>query len=415
MQRDFKYVGQISDQLKEISSEIRILRNIAWPQSTKDEFFRYDAKRIPVVEYAGFNPELVIARLKNVRQQLVDHNDPIESWLHRIADKLEHSALLLATRGTKDFLLHSQFLYGKPNDSLNTSNGSSLDLAKRFNNMFHSLKDSDLGAPPEACILAKSLADEMRAVVKTNFEEYAPEIILDSNLASNALAGRRRVSIRPSACFSDKDVNQLIHHELFVHVATSINGYLQKELRILGEAHAGTTKTQEGLAVFAEFITGTVDLDRVRRLSDRVIAIQMAIDGADFLDVYAYYLEISDNPDQSFESAKRVFRGGVLTGGIPFTKDIVYLEGLLQVHNFLHVAISKKKFDYLNLLFVGKLDIDDLAVLQQLKEVGLIREPRFLPPWIRDKRHLLAYLTYSSFLNSIDMNELVKSYEDKLL
>jgi len=34
-------------------------------------------------------------------------------------------------------------------------------------------------------------------------------------------------------------------------------------------------------------------------------------------DVYRYYLEQTGQPDQSFESARRVFRGGPVTGGAP--------------------------------------------------------------------------------------------------
>ncbi len=155
---------------------------------------------------------------------------------------------------------------------------------------------------------------------RSNVWEHAPEVVMDPSLASNALAGRRRIAIRPTAQFNDKDVDQLIQHEAFVHVATSINGHLQPYLKILVEGHAGTTATQEGLAVFAEFITGNIDLDRLRRLSDRVIAIQHAIDGADFIDVYRYFLEKTDHPERSFQNAKRVFRGGVMTGGAPFTR-----------------------------------------------------------------------------------------------
>jgi hypothetical protein len=60
-----------------------------------------------------------------------------------------------------------------------------------------------------------------------------------------------------------------------------------------------------------------------KRLADRVFAIQMAVEGANFLDVYRYFLERIGNPDQAFENARRVFRGGVITGGSPFTKDVV--------------------------------------------------------------------------------------------
>ena len=58
------------------------------------------------------------------------------------------------------------------------------------------------------------------------------------------------------------------------------NGLAQADLKILAAGHPDTTKTQEGLAVFSEFITGSIELNRLRRLSDRIIAIQMAIEGA---------------------------------------------------------------------------------------------------------------------------------------
>lgn len=61
----------------------------------------------------------------------------------------------------------------------------------------------------------------------------------------------------------------------------------------------------------------------MRRLADRVFAIQMAVEGADFLEVYRYFLDRIGDPNQAFENARRVFRGGVITGGSPFTKDIV--------------------------------------------------------------------------------------------
>ena len=85
-----------------------------------------------------------------------------------------------------------------------------------------------------------------------------------------------------------------------------------------------------------------MDPDRLRRLADRTIAIEMAIDGASFLDVYRFFVASSDDPAQSFENTRRVFRGGVLTGGAPFTKDGVYIEGLLRVHNFLRACLGQQ-------------------------------------------------------------------------
>ncbi|MDX1610688.1 MAG: DUF1704 domain-containing protein, partial [Halofilum sp. (in: g-proteobacteria)] len=113
-----------------------------------------------------------------------------------------------------------------------------------------------------------------------------------------------------------------------------------------------------------------------------------------------------------FENARRVFRGGRVEGGIPFTKDIVYLDGLFRVHNFMRTVVSLGRADLLRLLFAGKLDIEDIPALAELRATGLCRAPRFLPPWAEDIRSLLSHLAYSSFINSVDLHTLREHYRD---
>jgi hypothetical protein len=125
--------------------------------------------------------------------------------------------------------------------------------------------------------------------VSLHFAEDAPEVTLVDTLSANALATADRIRIRRDARFTDRDAAQLLNHEAYIHVATSLNGRIQTDLPILGAGHPRTTRTQEGLAVFAEIISGTIELDRLRRLADRVFAIQMAIESADFLQVYHYF------------------------------------------------------------------------------------------------------------------------------
>lgn len=411
MNPDQKRIIALSDSLQQAADQIKVLRNISWASSVKEDFFRNKAQKLPVVSYPEVDMSEALSILKAVRKELKEGSN-IDLWAMRIADRLEGSALMLVHRGTKRFYQQSSWVYGKPGDLIRNAEISALDLAKHFDEMFEHTRDLDLGGDSaEERLSAQELADEMKMVVSKEFGDMAPEIVLDQSLASNALAGRRRISIRPEARFSDMDVDQLINHEIFVHIVTSLNGHLQPHLKILGEAHAGTTKTQEGLAIFAEYITNSIDLDRFRRLSDRVLAIQMAIDGADFIEVYRYYLNQIGNKDQAYENARRVFRGGVISGGGPFTKDIVYLEGLLTVHSFLRLAMLQGRIDYLDLLFCGKMDIIDLPVMKELKEMGLIEGAKFLPPWMRDKRYLLTYLSYSAFLDGLNLEGLKKDFE----
>jgi uncharacterized protein (TIGR02421 family) len=398
MTSDKEHIIRLSDLLDEASSGVRILRNIAWSNEVKAEFFRTKAEKLPKVEYKPFDPSEVLDKIKFIRS-LIGDSDPVDQWAFRIAESIKNSALMVSSRGTADFFNYSKKLYGEPSQSMPGDNGSALALAKHFDHMFDHVSDLDLGEPAESCVLASALASDMTSAVKEMFGDLAPEVVMDPEMPSKAIAGRRRIRIRPSACFTDKDINQLIEHEAAIHVGTSLNGKLQPHLKILSESHAGTTKTQEGIAVFAEYITGYIDLDRVMRLTDRVISSQMAIDGADFIEIYRYYLERTDTPEAAFDCAKRVCRGGVLTGGAPFTKDIVYLDGFIRVHAFLRKCMLEGNVNDLYLLFAGKLDIADIPVLRHFESLGILEKPRFLPNWMQDKRFLLTHLAYSSFLS----------------
>ncbi len=399
--------------LYDSASTIRILTHIAWPQSQRVRFLETRASRLPDVEYPPFDASETVLRLAAARRFIQD-DSAVDRWLARIADRIETSARLLGACGTTEYLEHSRALYGLPTDTLRDESSTTLDLANRFNEVFVSIGHVELGAPAPACYMAEYVADRIAAVVNDRFGDNAPEVQVVDDLSANALAGPKRIRIRRGACFTDKDILQLIHHEAFVHVATSLNGIGQTDLPILAASHAGSTKTQEGLAVFAEFITGSMDIDRFRRLADRVVAIQMAIDGADFIEVYRYFLERVDGPEQAFENARRVFRGGTLNGGAPFTKDIVYLDGLLRVHNFLRAVVTSGRSDCLQLLFCGKLDIEDMPVLCELTAMGLCHPPTYLPPWAADRRFLLSYLAYSSYLNSIDLGAIRSHYSSML-
>ena len=400
--------------LCELEQSVRILSALSWPSSVRQQFLAADGKQLPQVAYQPFDASPVLLGLAQLRADaLRDFGDaePVARWLQRLLDSVEHGARLLGSIGSAAFLHHSSQLFGTPEGQLPDGKTTVLALAENFNRILEGLDKLPLNFSEQA-IDAEHLAVQIENAVQKKFGEDAPAVEVVDELSAKALAGATRIRIRRDAHFSSRDVAQLINHEAFIHVATKLNGKAQPQLPILGRSHAGTTATQEGLAVFAEFITGSMELDRLRRLTDRVIAIQMAIDGADFIQVYGYFLERSGGRrEESFENARRVFRGGVLTGGVPFTKDIVYLEGLLRVHNFLRTTVSLGRSDLLHLLFCGKLDIEDIGVIASLAADGICRPPRYLPPWMENLGFLLSYLAYSSFLNTIDMSHLRTHYQ----
>lgn len=407
-------VRAISQSLYLASQPIRILSHLNWPATIREDFLRTQGQKLPrQPEYPQIDFSSSRLQIELALKEISDLPEgAVRDWLDGTAQNLLTSTFLLSSCGTSDFLKFSRELYGLPTDTLTDSRSTPLSLAQKFRELFQSLDKLDLGAPYPACYLAEHVAERMGTAVQV-FGDQAPNIRVVDELSANALAGSQEVKIRRGACFSELDIKQLIQHELYVHVATSLNGQTQSELPILAASHAGTTKTQEGLAVFAELISGTIDLDRFQRLADRVLAIQMAIDGADFIEVYRFFLEQTrGNREQAFENARRVFRGGLLQGGVPFTKDVVYLDGLLRVHNFLRMIVSSGRSDCLSLIFVGKIDIEDLPAMAELRAIGLCQPPRFLPPWAKDLRFLISYLAYSAFLNTVDLHRIRQHFAE---
>jgi hypothetical protein len=199
-------------------------------------------------------------------------------------------------------------------------------------------------------------------------------VSLVDGAVANASASADEIKIKRGARFSPRDLRQIEFHEGQVHAATALNGRAQPMMAFLGVPIPRSTSTQEGLAVLTEFLTRSTSLPRVRRISDRVLAIQQAEEGATFLDVYRFFLARGNDPGAAFDGARRVFRGGVLEGGAPFTKDVCYLDGLLRVTNFLRVALVKGHLEYVPLFFAGKIEIEDVPLLvftEAMRDVDL--------------------------------------------
>ena len=408
-------ISTAAQALHAASRKIRILTHLSWPLNQRRAFLR--DQTLPRISYPSFDEAAALDLVNQARAYIDPTNDPAaleDAWLQDIARQLERSAAMLASCATPGFFTHSRNLYGAPRDRLRDNSATPLQLANSFDELFQDLNTTTQTQAPQPRFSAAEAVDRISATVSDHFGTAAPKVYVDDNLSANALAGAKRIRLRGGAWFSDNDIAQLIQHEAFIHVATALNGAAQASLPILAASHAGTTTTQEGLAVFAEFISGTMDIDRFRRLADRVTVTQMAIDGADFVEVFRFYRARDVAEAQAYENARRVFRGGVLSGGAPFTKDIVYLNGLVRVHNFLRTAVAAGRADCMTLLFCGKLDLEHLPALGKLNQLGLCKAPRFLPPWIADNRFLLSYLAYSSFLNSIDLGQVGAHYADLL-
>ena len=162
----------------------------------------------------------------------------------------------------------------------------------------------------------------------------------------------------------------LLQHEVGVHLLTYFNGNAQG-LRIFRAGLAGYERTQEGLAVFAEFATGGTGVQRLVLIAARVLAVHAMLDGASFIETFRMLRRDADMDETAaFGVALRVHRSGGLS------KDAIYLQGLQQVLQ--HVAGGGE----LEPFWYGKISAHHFNVLQELRARGMLREPCARPAFL---------------------------------
>jgi len=396
--------------LRTAESGVRILRTLAWDPEIRARFLAAGGRELPQPVYPRIDLAPTYEALAAARRS-VDPGAPGARWIVRAAEAIENGARMLDAVGTREFHHFSRTLYSGPRAVLVDGRVTPLDLAQELDSTLAELDGFDLDLAPPATLSAEEVVVQLRAEARAVFGDEAPLVEVADGLSSKAIAGPQRVRIRRGATFTDLDMTLLIEHELRIHVATALAGRAQEHLPLLAAGHPGTTRTQEGLAVLSEVITRTTAPARMRRLAARVLAIDMAENGADFRDIYRFHLERGAREEDAFEDAQRVMRGGLITGGAPFTKDIVYLDGLLRVHNFLRVAVQLRRLDLIRLLFVGKVAIADVPDLAELRAAGLLAPARYLPTWAQDLRPLVATMAFSGFLNRVHLATVRAHYE----
>lgn len=396
-------VRELSDELVKVAKRIKVLSVISWPPATVEAFladWRAGKRRLP-------EPPPVEKRGKKIDQRLgeiierADTGHAAGVFLKQTAESYRAIAAMVNAAGTEEAHRLSREVYGGPQEAVP---GAKLDQLAAADELLDATA-ALAAATPEAdeneyCITAQAVAADLRRRWRGFFEKPI-RIVVDPNLTSKAAASANRVRLRDATCFSEMDIAQLSEHEIGVHALTSRNGRAQPMLTALSLSAPRTTATQEGVATFAELVTGSIDLARLRRLAFRVRAIHLAEQGADYIEVFEWLLSIGEQPGEAARTAARVFRGGDVRGRYVFTKDVVYLRGLFAVHTFLRRAIVERRPDFIRRLFVGRLTLTDIVDLEPLFESGHVSDPKYIPPWAKNVRNLAAFLAFSSTIDAI--------------
>ncbi len=389
--------------LVKVARSFKLLGTVGWPAHLEDTFleglFR-GAPALPEVEI----PKVDLSELKTTLSSLlgeIDEGHPAGAFLGRTARSFLEGAEMLERAGTPAFTEISRAIYGDPRDPVHPGAPTHLEAADHFVTVS---EGCDAPWPPAPALPAEEAAVWLQRRLDELFPEPLPVEPTDG-LAPLATAGWRRVRLRADASYTELQLSQLLQHEALVHTATKRSGRAQPLLSCLGLSAPRTTCTQEGLATLAEMITDTMDLHRLRRIALRIRGVHAGLEGADFLQVFHIFREGGQSEPESFQSAARVFRGGDVRGGIVFTKDVVYLKGMMTTHTFLLKAIQRGRFELPLRLFSGRMTLGDVLALEPLFEQGLMAAPEVAPSWITNLQCLAAYLSWAAFNDRIQLRD----------
>lgn len=404
-----------------LGRKVCVLKAIGWPASMETRFleqWRQGRPELPQPTTVPVDLSDTIAGLHALMHE-IDRRHPVGRWLYKTAWSYAVAARMLGAIGTPEFTRCSALLYGRPDYRYRSQDITNVDGAREVLTITDELIDSRLLPDVPADIPAEDFAQRLRARIDPFFNRDEVKVVLDPELPSKATAGSRRITLRSTAMFSERDLNQLVEHEAFIHTATLLNGIHQPHLHALGIGAPRTTRVQEGLATFSEIVTGALDIARLRRIALRVVMVKQALDGADFIEVFKGFLEAGQTERESYCSAQRVFRGGDVRGGVCFTKDGAYLEGVMLIHVFVRKALQEGRADLLPMLFAGRLTTADVIELAPYRDNGLIAPPLYVPPWARDPQRVLATMAFSTAvqrlrLDRLDLQRFV-AFEDELI
>ena len=352
----------IDARLTAIERSLDLLLNVtpvnaaeAWADFERSGFETVPSLRLRPLE---FEPDLVRRDLYNLEIEKV--TDPALHTLFRSKrDEIARQITALEDRDTTRFVHASLQLYG----------GIAQSLASAAEELLATIPAQ---APATGSVTAGAFAEAARA----EFDRYRavyldfPVNIEVRDDISELMVSFGRLLIPEAATFRADRVEPLLHHEVGTHVVTYQNGARQP-LTLLRIGLPGYDETQEGLAVLAEYLTGGLDPRRLRVLAARVVAVDKMLDGAGFLEIFESLRAEHRIPTRTAWSiAIRVVVGG---GSV---KDAIYLRGISRLLETLAEGNS------LDLLFVGKLALDDIPLIQDLLDREVLRAPWVRPRWL---------------------------------
>jgi uncharacterized protein (TIGR02421 family) len=305
--------------------------------------FTYEGSKLDV--FATKRRLLNLPLEKVVDEDLTNiYSDTIDSYL----DKVDQFNSI----GTHDFIYDSLRYFGEPTQK---------DIG---NAKFILHLPGNLNEENEEILAFEEIKKILIQFAENNNLPY--NLRIEENMIANALVSGNTIKLNKNAKLSVSDTNALAHHEMGVHLVTTLNAR-QQPLRILEIGNPLNTMTQEGLAILSEYLSDNLTIKRLKILALRVVAVQSMIKEKSFRKSFSLLKEeYGASNDIAFSVCSRIYRGG------GFVKDYLYMQGF---HKMLNAYENEPNF---NLLFAGKTSVDYLPQISRLIDRGILHKPQYV-------------------------------------
>ncbi len=350
-----KSIKDLSSQLKDIAKDLSFLGHPRYPLKDLYRLFPQHKDFIDCLEDVSVpfpvNPYEKRTAMDLFLKELAASDIPFHmkrTFTQRIQDY--HILLsMMENFDTVFFYEHSVMLYG-----------SSHKMTKN-NSFLYFLEEIPKFCRPDMSTQKLKGDDAIKYLKNKMQETFDPkdfDVKPSSSLLSDSSAGRKTLKLNPHKEYTTGQLDIFLVHEGWVHLGTSLNGAVQEDNLWLSTWAPRTTFLQEGLAIIVELITGTMTLERWNKIVLRHLATSMAERGSSINEVYAYLRHNEIEALDAFKLALRVFRGVPLEGGMAFTKELLYLHGMIELLYHLHFFKADLKS-----LWVGKISFEEHIML----------------------------------------------------
>lgn len=353
----------IDHELALVSQSFRFLLDVTPVnvEPAREEFL--SSGRLPEFVYRDLedDPDVLRRVLKDIPIQEVD-DAVLGTLLRNKHRELSLQIDLLESRDTEAFMPLSIELYGAITPSLRHTAEQILESVP----VATSAKESSLKAEDFLKLALQEI---------DHYREQDPDIEMHAEIrgdVSGVMVSGESLLMGPSSKVQKIRAHALLQHEVGTHLVTHVNGSAQP-VKIMGTGLAGYDETQEGLAVLAEVACGGLTAFRLRQLAARVLTVHRMVTGANFVEAHQALVEDGIPASSAFTTTMRAFRSGGMT------KDAIYLRGMLELLEHLKDGGS------LDLLLLGKFALEDLPLVTDLQERGVLEPPRLTPRWLDDE------------------------------